>query len=163
MLPTLWYLGRAKWLGGDEVVCANVAFVDNHQVFKGATLCGARIAVRQRPSIFRRNANEAAAEAQNIHRKSQEEEREERRRNSQDTFERSNNNNQDEKDNQEQEQQEQESGGQKNIIDFINNIKNKRESKELKELKEVKDIKENKEIKNPGDNLNIKKAFEFYA
>ena len=111
-------------------------------------------------------ANEAAAEAQNIHRKTQEEEREERRRNSQDSFERSgqdkDNNKDDNKDN---EHEGEEGGGNKNIIDFINSIKNKQELKEH-ELKDMKEIKENKEIKNQGDNnLNQvkKKDFEFYA
>ena len=112
-------------------------------------------------------ANEAAAEAQNIHRKTQEEEREERRRNSQDSFERSGkdkDNNKDEN-NKDDEHEGEEGSGNKNIIDFINSIKNKQELKEH-ELKDMKEIKENKEIKNQGDNnLNQvkKKDFEFYA
>ncbi|MBR1418924.1 MAG: hypothetical protein IJ576_08175 [Synergistaceae bacterium] len=112
-------------------------------------------------------ANEAAAEAQNIHRKTQEEEREERRRNSQDSFERSGQDkDKDNKDeNNKDDEHEHEGSGNKNIIDFINSIKNKQELKEH-ELKDMKEIKENKEIKNQGDNnLNQvkKKDFEFYA
>ena len=112
-------------------------------------------------------ANEAAAEAQNSHRKTQEEEREERRRNSQDSFERSGQDkDKDNKDeNNKDDEHEHEGSGNKNIIDFINSIKNKQELKEH-ELKDMKEIKENKEIKNQGDNnLNQvkKKDFEFYA
>ena len=112
-------------------------------------------------------ASDAAAEAQNIHRKTQEEEREERRRNSQDSFERSGQDkDKDNKDeNNKDDEHEHEGSGNKNIIDFINSIKNKQELKEH-ELKDMKEIKENKEIKNQGDNnLNQvkKKDFEFYA